>query len=236
MTRLLVSVRSAHEAILALAGGADLIDIKEPSRGPLGAADPPTMAEIAAAVRGRAPLSAALGELVERPEIPGADLDLDYAKVGLAGCAHMAGWAEAWRAFVSRLPGAILPAAVVYADWEKAAAPAPEAVLEAAAKIGCKAVLIDTFDKRGGPLTTIWPFHQLETFVASGKKRQLKVVLAGSLCLTSIPIVLPLVPDYVAVRGAACSGGRRGMIDRGMVAELSAALSGSRSATLSSRV
>ena len=33
---LLVSVRSAAEAATALAGGADLIDVKEPSRGPLG--------------------------------------------------------------------------------------------------------------------------------------------------------------------------------------------------------
>ena len=36
----LVSVRSPEEALAALEGGADLIDVKEPSRGPLGAADP----------------------------------------------------------------------------------------------------------------------------------------------------------------------------------------------------
>ena len=36
---LLVSVRSADEAIAALAGGADVIDVKEPNRGALGAAD-----------------------------------------------------------------------------------------------------------------------------------------------------------------------------------------------------
>ncbi len=40
MTRLLVSVRSAAEAEIALSAGADLIDVKEPSRGSLGAADP----------------------------------------------------------------------------------------------------------------------------------------------------------------------------------------------------
>jgi beta-ribofuranosylaminobenzene 5'-phosphate synthase len=38
-TRLLVSVRSPEEAHDALKGGVDLIDVKEPSRGPLGAAD-----------------------------------------------------------------------------------------------------------------------------------------------------------------------------------------------------
>ena len=37
-TRLLVSVRSAAEAEEALAGGAALIDVKEPANGPLGKA------------------------------------------------------------------------------------------------------------------------------------------------------------------------------------------------------
>ena len=48
MTRLLVSVRSAAEAEAALLGGADVIDVKEPDRGPLGRADD---AVIAAVVR-----------------------------------------------------------------------------------------------------------------------------------------------------------------------------------------
>ena len=40
---LLVSVRSAAEALSALAGGADVIDVKEPNRGSLGAADDETI-------------------------------------------------------------------------------------------------------------------------------------------------------------------------------------------------
>src|SRR5207244_7336185 len=40
MTGLLVSVRSAAEAETALAGGADVVDVKEPRRGALGPADP----------------------------------------------------------------------------------------------------------------------------------------------------------------------------------------------------
>ena len=46
MTQLLVSVRSAEEAEAALAGGAHLIDIKEPTRGALGHADATTIADI----------------------------------------------------------------------------------------------------------------------------------------------------------------------------------------------
>jgi uncharacterized protein (UPF0264 family) len=43
MTGLLVSVRDAAEAADALAGGADLIDVKEPNAGSLGAAGHPTL-------------------------------------------------------------------------------------------------------------------------------------------------------------------------------------------------
>ena len=46
MTRLLVSVRNALEAEVALAGGAHVIDVKEPSHGSLGRADEATLAEV----------------------------------------------------------------------------------------------------------------------------------------------------------------------------------------------
>src|SRR5690606_38342384 len=46
MTQLLVSVRNRAEALAALAGGADLIDVKEPWRGSLGAAPPHVMEEV----------------------------------------------------------------------------------------------------------------------------------------------------------------------------------------------
>ena len=67
MTRLLVSVRSAAEAEAALTGGASVIDVKEPTRGALGRADDGAIADVVAAVAGRAPVSAALGELRDRP-------------------------------------------------------------------------------------------------------------------------------------------------------------------------
>src|SRR5262245_26134710 len=72
--QLLVSVRDVAEARAALTGGADIIDIKEPRRGPLGMAKPAVMAEIVAGVGGRAPVSAALGELHEWTSEAGSSL------------------------------------------------------------------------------------------------------------------------------------------------------------------
>jgi uncharacterized protein (UPF0264 family) len=54
--RLLVSVRDAAEAVEALAGGADWIDLKEPQRGPLGAVDAVTARDVVHVVAGRVPV------------------------------------------------------------------------------------------------------------------------------------------------------------------------------------
>src|SRR3954462_13918444 len=92
--QLLVSVRDAAEAVVALAGGAGLIDVKEPVRGPLGRADAATMAAVVHVVGGRVPISAALGELRECP-LAGLAAQLprgiSLVKWGLAGLAG-----EAW--------------------------------------------------------------------------------------------------------------------------------------------
>ena len=63
MTRLLVSVRDASEALAALRGGAALIDVKEPRLGSLGAATPEVWREVRRVVPTEVPCSAALGEL-----------------------------------------------------------------------------------------------------------------------------------------------------------------------------
>ncbi|MBC7755358.1 MAG: (5-formylfuran-3-yl)methyl phosphate synthase [Bdellovibrio sp.] len=50
MTQLLISVKNVEEALLALACGADIIDLKDPTVGALGALDMPTSLAILAAV------------------------------------------------------------------------------------------------------------------------------------------------------------------------------------------
>jgi (5-formylfuran-3-yl)methyl phosphate synthase len=89
--KLLVSVVSASEARLALAGGADIIDVKDPREGALGAPSPRTLAEVVAAVDGAAPVSVALGDLPDLPHTAAlaaggaAACGVDYVKLGLRG-------------------------------------------------------------------------------------------------------------------------------------------------------
>src|SRR5262245_51990310 len=118
--RLLVSVRDAAEAEAALAGGADLIDVKEPSRGALGRADAVVIADIVRAVGGKAIVSAALGELRECP-IVGVAAELPegihYLKWGLAGLLRQQWARDLWLAgtFVAHRCRKVVP--VAYADW-----------------------------------------------------------------------------------------------------------------------
>src|SRR4051812_42317194 len=103
---LLVSVRSPEEALAALTGGADVIDVKEPDRGSLGAADPGTITDIARAVNGRAPVTAAVGELVDwkqfefvGPRSSQHDAVLLF-KFGLSFCEEIADWPVRWSAAI----------------------------------------------------------------------------------------------------------------------------------------
>ena len=220
MTRLLVSVRSAAEATIAAEAGAAIIDVKEPQRGSLGAADGETIDQIAAAIGGRVPLSVALGEL-EGPEgRPVWQSRVQFAKLGLAGCARLPDWQSRWKKVIDELPGGTKPVAVVYADWPAAAAPEPEEVLRAALTFGCCAVLIDTFDKCGPALFDWLPPARLRPFVAKVRERGMLVVLAGSLDERSLRQALTLDADFVAVRGAACRDGRRSEIDPSRVRRL----------------
>src|SRR4051794_15055470 len=131
MASLLVSVRSAEEARAALEGGAAVIDVKEPARGPLGRADHAVWASVRAAVPHEVPVSVALGEWrhwvgEEAATIeaqPGLFRGFAFRKLGLSGV--LPGWAEAFARVRRRLGEGPSWVAVVYTDWERAEAPPP---------------------------------------------------------------------------------------------------------------
>jgi len=222
MPQLLVSVRDAAEARIALCAGAGLIDVKEPARGPLGAADRPVVEAVVREVGGAVPVSVALGELVQWPcqnAWPLAE-GVHFCKLGLSGCARRPDWTAKWRRFSEALPPRVAPVAVVYADWTRCAAPDPQEVLLEAGRLGCRAVLVDTFDKSAGSLFDWWHEAALARFVRRVRDSGLIVVLAGSLTVSTIPRAAALGPDFVAVRGAACRHGREGAIEAELVSQL----------------
>jgi uncharacterized protein (UPF0264 family) len=230
--KLLVSVRSAEEALAALDGGADVIDIKEPSRGSLGRADDGTVAAVVNAVNGRRMVSAACGELLEGNASPTRQQGphhLRYVKWGLAGCARRIDWPRRLLTAAQELPSGCWPVVVAYADWERANAPAPEEVFAFSCTHICGAFLIDTCRKDGMTLMDHLPVTLIAALVQRCKIARLPVALAGSLGATQIKELLPLAPDWFALRGAACRHGERsGAIDVDRVRSLVALISSSK--------
>ena len=226
MTKLLVSVRNADEALDALAGGADLIDIKEPNNGSLGAADAKIWEEISRRIGSRKPLSIALGELTDiydKP-LPSNPDGIAYAKIGLAGCASIREWRELWKRSFDQLRGDVQRVAVVYADWLAASAPEPLDIIGNAEFSNCSVLLVDTFAKSNGTLISTLGKEKLLEITASARARGLTIVLGGSITTSILPLVLEAEPDYVAVRGAVCRGPREGCLDRELVREFSVAM------------
>lgn len=201
---LLVSVRSVVEAEAALRGGAALIDVKEPSRGPLGRADDDVIAQVSEAVAGRRPVSAAFGELQDDPhKIP--KVELDYVKWGLRGCRGKPDWKRLFADMIaSRAAGQPRLVVVAYADFELAEAPPVEDVANFASQWPGNVFMIDTFTKAPGHLLDWLSFKRICALCCRCRDAYLKVALAGSLTRELIAQLAPLRPDWFAVRGAVC--------------------------------
>ncbi len=232
--RLLVSVVDAGEARESAAAGADIVDVKNPGEGSLGAPSPAVIEGVRAAVAAELPVSAAIGDM---PNLPGtaalaalgaARSGAAFVKVGLWGVSTEAEAIKLLRAVndgVAAVPGAVVVAAA-YADARRVAhAPlAPELLPRVARAAGVGVCLLDTAVKDGrGLLDWLGP-DVLTSLVAEAHGAGLQMALAGALRAEDLPVVRATGADIVGVRSAACSDGRRsGPLDAARVRALRAA-------------
>jgi uncharacterized protein (UPF0264 family) len=220
--QLLVSVRSVDEARAAMAGGCEILDIKEPNRGSLGMADVSTMAEIvrlaglSASSGHEMPVTAALGELsdwLESRETPALPRELRYVKLGLAGVQVRADWIGDWLSARARFETAagkrFAWVAVAYAESASCDAPSYAEVIEAAVATNCEVVLFDTFTKDGKTLLDWLSVAELKQAAARIARAELRLALAGGLNAGMLPSLTAVRPEILAIRSAACRGGRR---------------------------
>jgi uncharacterized protein (UPF0264 family) len=216
---MLASVTSLEEAELVAAGGADIIDCKDPARGALGALP---LAEVAA-IRARLPkavISATIGDLPAEPALlvdPAramAATGVDYVKVGIFPGGDAARAIEALGRAFSHQPnpfaaaregrGPVRLVGVLLADRE------PDFLLiEAMAEAGFAAVMLDTASKDGRCLLDVMGTGALRAFVRLAQMDGLAAGLAGSLRLAHIARLKALGPDILGFRGALCQGGTR---------------------------
>jgi (5-formylfuran-3-yl)methyl phosphate synthase len=206
MTLFLASVRHAAEAEQALAAGADIIDLKDPTSGALGALPPDIITACVSQIGARAPVSATIGDLplkggaVRNAVFDTAALGVDYVKFGL-----FAG-GDAERCLTRLAPAAPRTRLIVvlFAD----AMPTFDAIGRAA-RIGAHGVMFDTMGKTAGSLTDHLSYMTLAGHIAAAKDAGLVVGLAGSLTARQVPSLLALQPDLLGFRGALCRHGDR---------------------------
>jgi uncharacterized protein (UPF0264 family) len=229
-TKLLVSVRLPAEVDAAIRGGADILDIKDPSRGALGRLPLEEMAAVVDVVPREIPLTAAWGELAEAATFCSRELEVlgrvAVVKMGTVGYRSLAHCSQAWREIQRALPAELKLAIVHYADWESAGSLDFDQSLELAIAAGEGPLVIDTCDKSRGNLLKFYPPEFLERLLEKTRRHGVPAVLAGSLRLEDLPLVLPCHPQVIAVRGAVCHQGQRGgIVSAERVAALRASLS-----------
>jgi uncharacterized protein (UPF0264 family) len=207
MTGMLASVTSPEEAQIVLQAGADIIDLKDPARGALGARPAAVIQAIVTRFSSSAPLSATIGDLPMQPQqicsavAATAGCGVDYVKIGVFADPQQADCIRALRPLCEQ---GIRIVIVMFADRN----PDPD-LLPLIAATGCVGAMLDTADKHAGGLRSCLDPQQLADFVAKSKALNLLTGLAGSLRAGDIAPLLTLAPDYLGFRGALCSHGER---------------------------
>lgn len=222
MTGLLASVATLAEAEQAAAWGADIVDLKDPAKGALGAWEPGAIREAVAKLGGRATLSATTGDLPMEPGLIAeaaaavAAAGVELVKVGFFDSARIGACNAALKPLTRR---GVRLVAVLMADRS------PDlGILPALAAAGFAGAMLDTADKTGGNLCAHLDSRVLARFVTQARACGLITGLAGSLGLGDIDLLLPLRPDYLGFRTALCGGERTGRLDAEAFAAVRAAL------------
>ena len=225
--RLLVSVRDLAEASAAAAAGIDLIDLKEPVQGALGALPIEQLREIVGALRRNHPdasISATVGDhasgelaaILHRVRQTAAT-GVDWVKVGIDRASGTAGEAAHLLQALGACGAAVVPVFLADRGLDRA-------LWEAAARQGFAAWMIDTADKTAGSLLDRVATADLEAFIRRATAAGALAGLAGSLRLAELPALAALAPAVIGFRGAVCHGDRRGALDPARLATLRDAL------------
>jgi hypothetical protein len=222
--RLLVSPRDIEEAKRSLA--ADIIDVKRPAEGSLGANFPWVIRAITE-LSGK-PVSAAIGDFDFRPggaslaAYGAAHAGADFVKVGLMfdGTARAGEFIQAVvRAVKEEFPEKYVVIAS-YSDYERLGTISPFAMAPLAAAAGADVAMVDTGIKDGKSTFEFMSEKSLGEFIAMNRDAGLMTALAGSLGFDHIPALKRIDPDIIGVRGMVCGGNRDSSIKEDLVDRL----------------
>lgn len=222
--RLLVSPRDLDEAKRSLA--ADIIDIKRPAEGSLGA-NFPWVIRGAKELSGK-PVSAAIGDFDYKPgqaalaAYGAATAGADYIKIGLM----FDGTSRAdevirgvVRAVKEEYPGKFVVIAA-YSDYERLGTISPFAMAPLAAAAGADVAMVDTGLKDGRSTFDFMNEASLARFTGMNRDAGVRTAIAGSLSFDNLTALKRIDPDIIGVRGMVCGGNRDASIQEELVVRL----------------
>lgn len=207
MTQILISVTSIAEAQLALGNGADIIDLKDPSAGALGALPLPLIQEIVSHVNGRKLVSATIGDLIMQPDLILQSVALlaatkvDYIKIGFFETVDFQPCLDVLQTVTQN---GVKLIAVLFAEYKY-----PEVLLDLIKKAGFIGVMLDTASKNGRTFLDHYSVKEREEFARKVLALGLTFGLAGSLKQEHIAVVKALNPTYIGFRGGVCNNNQR---------------------------
>ncbi len=232
--RLLVSPMNIEEARLALQGGADILDVKNPKEGSLGANFPWAIQAVADLARGKVPVSATIGDLDYKPgtaslaALGAAVSGAEYIKAGLLGVKTPEQAEEMLQGIVRAVKDYDPNKKVVasgYSDYIRAGSISPMLLPAAASNAGADIVMVDTAVKDGRPTFDFMSEKDLSNFISTGHESGLEVALAGSIGFPHLDLLKRLNPDIIGVRGIVCGGDRKSAIRSELVENVKRKLS-----------
>ena len=206
-SRLLVSVSSYAEAMLVQESAVDILDIKNPEAGALGALPLEEIRLIVKANHACKETSATIGDVAMQPEVVSHRVmetlatGVDIVKIGLYPDPQLEACIEHLHALTGH--GAKL-VAVMFADHGMNLKLLPK--LKAAGFYG---VMLDTAQKDGRHLLDHLMIDEMDAFVRQARSLNLYSGLAGSLRAEHLYSIAPIGADYIGFRGGVCEDYQR---------------------------
>jgi uncharacterized protein (UPF0264 family)/TusA-related sulfurtransferase len=212
---LMVSVQNLPEAIEALHGGADIVDVKNLQEALVGSAHPLTVKAVRDAIPAERHASVTLGVVpnqagtVAMAVYAAGILNATSVKVGFMTTEYdqavetLLECREALNGFETKLIGSLFADNPLYGGLEA------DHMVELAKAGQCDGWLIDTLTKDGRNLFDFMPELQLREMVLEGKETGMSTALSGHLRMSDLDELARINPDIVGVRGAVCQKGDR---------------------------
>lgn len=253
--KLLVSPKDVEEAKAVIRGGADIVDVKNPKEGSLGANFPwvissvKEMVEAAGAEREeraereegergngeKMKMSAAIGNFDYKPgtaslaALGAAAAGADYIKIGLFKIKTKEEAVDLLGAVVKAVKGLDPEKKVVaafYSDYKRINSISPFEISAIGKDVALDVAMVDTAVKDGKTTLEFLSEEELKMFVSESRALGLETALAGSLKFEDLPAVKKINPDIIGVRGMVCGGNRDESVRAELVSELGRLVAG----------